>query len=428
MTDEDFETIYAITFEAPKRIGTMIASTPTGRRGMFYKACVEMPFNQEDKLKPINTKQLGYMYDPKKYNRADAEGWKEFYFPTMDNPEWSPQMERELRGQFSEMAYEHEVLAEFGTETIGVFNKDYVDEASSNGYLLENQPRMNAPIAFGIDWDKFGSQTNIVVLQYDPFDQRRLRPEMGETEPKFGRFKVINHIEVPKSDMHYDMAVKMIVELDAIYHPFAIYPDRGAGEYQIEMLRKALGDKVKGVHLGSSTEVRDPISRTFEKKPLKPFLVSQTTLLLDRGQIRIPNKEVDPVIHRQMTNYRVVRVSDKSQEPVFSNEDEHTLDAMMFAILAFLNEKPDLVQTIFQTETATTVHAVKPLRKDPVYEAIHGQSMVRGRKPEPEWDEPGSAPARKVAIGYRGGGNKQELGGWGKRGSLSKRGFARKGF
>ena len=155
MTDKDFEAIYAITLEAPSRIGTMIASTPTGRRGIFYKACNDMPFNLEDKLKPIETK-IGFVYNPRNYDRDISEGWKEFYFPTMVNPEWSPKMERELKGQFSEIAYEHEVLAEFGTETIGVFNKDFVDEASSMIYNFYGQrtPGSSNPIAIGVDWDK----------------------------------------------------------------------------------------------------------------------------------------------------------------------------------------------------------------------------------------------------------------------------------
>lgn len=45
-----------------------------------------------------------------------------------------------------------------------------------------------------------------------------------------GRFKVVNRIEFPKSDMHYDVAVEKIKELDNLYQPFAIYCDRGAGE------------------------------------------------------------------------------------------------------------------------------------------------------------------------------------------------------
>lgn len=153
MTDKDFEAIYAITLEAPNRIGTMIASTPTGRRGMFYKACTDMKFNQEHLVQPVKSK-IGSIYNPKSYDRETSEGWKEFHFPSTVNPEWSGKMERELKAQFSEVAYEHEVMAEFGTETIGVFNKDFIDEAASIGYDFIENKITDAPIAIGVDWDR----------------------------------------------------------------------------------------------------------------------------------------------------------------------------------------------------------------------------------------------------------------------------------
>src|SRR5206468_6272405 len=104
-----------------------------------------------------------------------------------------------------------------------------------------------------IDWDKFGNATQIVVNQWNPFLERRPRPEVdGPGVVRYGRFQIINRVEIPKGEFTYDNAVRKVIELDNIYKPFAIYPDRGAGEYQIELLRKALGDKVQGVHLGSS--------------------------------------------------------------------------------------------------------------------------------------------------------------------------------
>ncbi len=264
-------------------------------------------------------------------------------------------------------------------------------------------------------------------MQYDPFDQRRARPELGITEPDFGRFKVINHIEIPKSEMHYDLAVQTVIELDKRYNPFAIYPDKGAGEYQLEMLRKALGDKVKGVFYGSTTEVRDPITRVFEKKSLKPFLVNQTTLLLERGQLRIPHKDVSEVIHRQMTNYQVIRVSEKSQEPVYTSEDEHALDAMIFALYAFINDYPDLVNIVYKTEAARQISINKPVHTDPLSSLI--QQRLDGNRSVEEWDEPGGPPGKKVKVGYAGSKSKQAGLGWGRRGqSSNKRPVKRRGF
>lgn len=210
----------------------MMASTPSGKRGFFYKNAVEEKFNLDDIVKPVNTKQLGYIYDDREYSRDKAEGFKEFHFPSHVSPHWGPKMERELKSQFNAIAYEHEVLAEFGTEMEGVFTKDFIDEAAELEYNLQKYPQENGPIAIGVDYDKHGAQSNIVVLQYDPNDKRRVRTELGDTDKEtgYGRFKVINRIEIPKSENHYDLTVKRIIELDKIYLPFMIVPDSGAGE------------------------------------------------------------------------------------------------------------------------------------------------------------------------------------------------------
>lgn len=104
MHDADFDTIMTIAAERPD-IGIFMSSTPTGRRGKFYQACTD--------------KKLGFT---------------EHYHPSTHNPNWNEQMEAEFRAQLSEQGYIHEILAEFGTEETGVFNKEKVDKASSYEY------------------------------------------------------------------------------------------------------------------------------------------------------------------------------------------------------------------------------------------------------------------------------------------------------
>lgn len=104
MHDADFDTIMTIAAERPN-IGIFMSSTPTGRRGKFYQACTD--------------KKLGFT---------------EHYHPSTHNPNWNEQMEAEFRAQLSEQGYIHEILAEFGTEETGVFNKEKVDKASSYEY------------------------------------------------------------------------------------------------------------------------------------------------------------------------------------------------------------------------------------------------------------------------------------------------------
>jgi hypothetical protein len=81
-------------------------------------------------------------------------GWTQFHHPIMVHPEWSPDMEKELRQIFSsEIAWEHEELAEFGTEVSGVFNKAYLDRARQEYDYIEF-PFYPAIRTIGVDWDK----------------------------------------------------------------------------------------------------------------------------------------------------------------------------------------------------------------------------------------------------------------------------------
>lgn len=183
-------------------------------------------------------------------------------------------------------------------------------------------------------------------------------------------------------------------------------------EYQIEILRKNLGDKVKGVHLGSTYNVKDPISRISEKKPLKPFLVNQTSLILERGQLRIPSKTIDEVIHRQMTNYQVVKVSTVNGTPIYTNIDEHALDALEFALFAFIEEKPNIANTLYNIEYAKGVRVAVVKQVDPLSQTLKNgfkDGNLSNNKLE-------SNRIRKVRIGH---GQKNNSSSWGSRGSSS---------
>ena len=217
MADADFDSILAIAGER-EGIGIFLSSTPTGARKRFWQCCT----------------------DPKMH-------FKEFHFPSMCNPQWGPKMEEEFRAQLSENGYTHEILAEFGDQETGVFNKDKLDKAMrqemyayapltysqkhnmeesniqvdmmipSNDYLLSNRVyRPNLFRTLGIDWDKYAASSSLLLLDY---------------VPERNKFKVIRRIEVPKAEYIFDKAVKMIIELNKIYNPSFIYADRGSGGY-----------------------------------------------------------------------------------------------------------------------------------------------------------------------------------------------------
>lgn len=170
------------------------------------------------------------------------------------------------------------------------------------------------------------------------------------------------------------------------------------------MLRKHIGEKVKGVHYGSSTEVRDPLTRMIETKPLKPFLVNQTVLMLERGQIRIPHLDTSEVLHRQMTNFQVVRISEKTQEPTYTDVDEHGLDAMIFAMYSFLEEYPDLVDIISENKLASGFGNITTYYSDPFSDIDLKTKTAFGS--QASTDKESSKPRyRKVPLGYSKRGN-----------------------
>ena len=93
MGDGDFDTVYALCMERDT-IGLTCSSTPTGRRSKFYEICTNKTLK-----------------------------FSEHYHPTQHNPLWSDVMEEEFRNTYDNNAYVHEVLAEFGVEEAGVFDK-----------------------------------------------------------------------------------------------------------------------------------------------------------------------------------------------------------------------------------------------------------------------------------------------------------------
>lgn len=213
MSDADFDTVTTIAAERAD-IGIFMSSTPTGRRSKFYEACIN--------------KKMGYT---------------EHYHPSTHNPNWGPAMEAEFRAQLSDQGFVHEIMAEFGTQDTGVFDKAKVDAATTmelyayteldyyqrarieeakltpNMYVYGKDERAhpNPFRTMGVDWDKYGASSSLLILDFDIIRRK---------------FKVIKRIEVPRSEYSYETAVNMIVDLNEQYNPSYIFCDKGSGEHQ----------------------------------------------------------------------------------------------------------------------------------------------------------------------------------------------------
>lgn len=212
---DGIDAVTAIAMEDPKRIGIWVSSTPTGKRDFFYDVCTN-----------------------------PDTGYKSYHFPSHVNPDFDELMEGELRATMTAQGYIHEVEAEFGEETVGVFSKSAVERAfkqyqyayrelnayevqqyKKQGYSIDDiyylpkytvsRPAPPAIRIIGVDWDKYANATQIIVTEFNEL---------------FKKFQVVNRIEIPRGDFTYDNAVNKIIELNDIYNPKFLYIDRGHGE------------------------------------------------------------------------------------------------------------------------------------------------------------------------------------------------------
>ena len=376
MSDADFETVYAVAADINTK-GVWIASTPTGRRGKFWAACMNARIPEDEVDEKGNPRKV----------------WTEFHYPSMVNPGWGPQMEADFRASLTEQGYIHEVLAEFGEETIGVIPKEYIDRARMV-YNYMDKVDYPAIRIIGSDWDKYGAASQIVAMEYNEH---------------YNKFMVINRVEIPKTKFTLDNAVKKIIELNEIYNPQYIYVDRGYGEYQVETLHKygmdhpetGLHKKVVGVSFSESKSVVDPWTKISEKKPIKPFMVNQLALLFERDRIIINDN--DELIIRQLENYRVVKRT-VSGVPVFTSEDEHAIDCMMLCVLAFVEHFPGIIATVAEVKPSTKILPIRTVAENPLKKVVNksiSDMILEREKDYLKWDEPGSPPLKKVPVGSK---------------------------
>lgn len=425
MSDADFDSILMIAGERDD-IPVFLSSTPTGARKRFWKCCTDRNMH-----------------------------FREFHFPSMCNPNWSAKMEEEFRAQLSEAGYTHEVLAEFGEQETGVFNKDKLDaamkmemyaydeltysqqsNAKANKWKVEDyRPpsafngtfRPNVFRTLGVDWDKYQASSSLLILDYDI---------------RKGKFKVIRRIEVPKVQYSFDAAVNLVIEMNRIYNPSFIYVDRGSGEYQIEKLHlygeenpeSGLLNKVKGFQFSQTLDIMDPVKKTITKEPMKPFMINQLTMAFEREKIML--SPFDETLHKQLVDYEVKRIGTNGR-PIFTDVNEHFVDALGLAFLAFALEFPDITKTIKKIEhKATIIPSSVQIGQERVQAAIKSvQNMFNAVNPwgnlkngsmntekckdpcevdKPKWfkvDMPARSPFRRNSSGW---GSRSPSGGMGR--------------
>jgi len=354
MHSRDLDALYAMLQKTAEDQSDKVmigASTPTGRREKFWEWCNSSRFQQ-------------------------------FWFPSYVNPFFSKEQEDEFREQYSEIGYRHEIEADWGEDSEGVYPRKYVDMAFIDPGWKYNAEVTSARSFFtiGVDWDKYGAGTNIVVVEAcnDSYEDERFR----------GRTRVYYREEIPRSEYTLTKAVDRIMQLNKIFQPKHIYVDRGFGEVQVELLHKAgienpqtkLRERVKGISFAETIEVKDPYTQLPVKKEMKPFMVDNLRQYLEKEKILF--SETDEELYLQLISYIVVRTT-QTGRPVFEAGGlamDHAHDALMLALLAITQNYGDLMKSNYATKTqsfSNTFYMPKPSTSEDDAEPKHTLSVGR---------------------------------------------------
>jgi hypothetical protein len=310
----------------------VVSSTPNGRRDMMWRFCTE--FRDENIL-------LDHAY-------------VEYYFPTHADINYTRADDAEQRMMLTREQYLHEIVADFGEETSGVFLKVHLERAISHykdgySYLpIDGLYRNYAPdvkLVLGVDWDKFGAGVNMILCQVN-------YAEKEKGDPDKGRIKPIARWEIPRGSETLTQATDFIKTVNYRFNPDAIYIDRGFGEMQYEDLMISatggkdprtvgLDKKLRGVHFAEKVEVFDPITNEPVGKEVKDYMVTLTIKLFEDDRIILncnDYEEVPPTdMIKQMEMYQVIRKT-MSGRPIYEagsvSVGDHALDAFMLCVLA----------------------------------------------------------------------------------------------
>lgn len=318
LDDETLEAILAMLTGTGEIAQMVISSTPTGRRGNFFKWSTN--------------------------RRMD---FKEFHFPSMVSPHWTKELELFYRETYSENGFAHEFLAEFGELEVGLFQHKYI-EASMFDYSLRNaQPQPGEMYSMGVDWNRKGIGVHVVITGYS-----------YETSKYRVAYKEI--IDAGQFTQH--KAVQRIAALNQVWDPEFIYVDEGDGTTQVEALHlwgmkhpnTRLHRKVKGIDFGKVTFIRDPLIGKLVKKKVKPLMVDLCVRRVESLECVFPKGEdTSTGLVGQMRDFCVVRYG-RDGQPVFSDDKEHTLVAWMLSIYAVIMECSDIAKARSTTKIAFT--------------------------------------------------------------------------
>jgi len=373
-TNDDMSSALAILSQSDD-IRCIITSTPSGKRGTYYEIC----------------------------NDPEPRGFASFHYNSWQAiPGYTEERDKQMRALLGPVKYEHEQLAEFGSESFSVFKKEKVDEAKKRdpqwythsskqhptyGYLMTRLHQKQHPIVIGVDWDKYHAATQIVVTQFEQYGDKDYY------------IRVLARHEIPIGEYTLHNATRKIVELNEYYKPDYIYCDRGYGESQIENLKVVglenpetkLHEKVIGIHFSQTVDTMDPHTKMKTTNPIKPLMVNRLTQMFDEDVIILnPN---DHFFSLELNEYQVKRIS-QAGHPIYTSKNEHAIDALMLAVYGITEHFLNMGKVETYTEMIPIPNILKKIPET-------SKSFMQKRNMDYEAPPPGYIPSNQ--YGLRGG-------------------------
>lgn len=143
MGGPEITNILNIRNENPDSIRLMAASTPCGKREQYYEWCTDATFRYHPPQEDIDNFRFT-MYNT--IHNPKGNGWCEIYAPSIVNKELLKINSdtgitylEELKQELTEMRFAQEVMAEFGEELAGVYQKKFIDHAVHLGNIYNHK-------------------------------------------------------------------------------------------------------------------------------------------------------------------------------------------------------------------------------------------------------------------------------------------------
>lgn len=314
MSETDFNSILAILADNPD-VELWVASTPNGKSQL--------------------------------YRLENLEDYKGFHFPSYVLPHYNDKLDREFKGQFTDIGYVQEVMAEFGEADSTVFQDYFISKNTipdiDRADVLRNKGRYM--VFLGGDWNDDKNGTRLLAIAFDKSTKT---------------FFVVDKRRVSKEGWTQIAAVQEVIEMNRKYDFDYIYLDEGYGTSNIQFIRQYALDQrgilpadhpdirlseVVGVNFSSKVEVIPPDGGDPIKKDMKTYLVDNAVRLLERDSIKL-DIEYDDSLIKQMGNYVILRRS-PSGKPIYGTTDtkvgDHDLDAFMIGLLGWSMENSSML-------------------------------------------------------------------------------------